>query len=410
MNHDKTEGIKTRTDTFLQSTPLIDIFEMARQSGYGCAVYRLPRAKGKHLIIDRSAGISLGEVTLEDIGKGFIFHPYNAENHEIKFLWEDIHIYEENDKKGCHLVTGGIPDEALDKVFDRSSAPHYDYLATKHPGKITAGSEEEKHDFIGLVQQTIDAINDNHVQKVVVSRSKKFVLAEKFDAAKFFDALSDRYPNAFVYLTFIPGTGMWLGATPEVLIEIDDNKLFKTVALAATQSYDREVSRPEDASWSTKDIEEQALVSRYIINCFKKIRLREFEELGPRTYVSGDLIHLKTDFTVDMEQVAFSQLGSVMLQLLHPTSAVCGMPKEPAQEFIQNHEKFDREYFSGFLGPVNIHEETHLFVNLRCMKVMAGEGQLFAGAGIIASSNPEKEWKETEIKMDILLKVYNEMY
>ena len=75
-----------------------------------------------------------------------------------------------------------------------------------------------------------------------------------------------------------------------------------------------------------KDIEEQALVERYVISCFKKIRLREYDEHGPKTMIAGNVLHLKTEFEVDMVATNFPQLGSVMLNLLHPTSAVCGMP------------------------------------------------------------------------------------
>jgi isochorismate synthase len=99
-----------------------------------------------------------------------------------------------------------------------------------------------------------------------------------------------------------------------------------------------------------------------------------------------------------------------MLELLHPTSAVCGMPKEPSKDYIQENEGFDREYFSGFLGPVNLLEETNIFVNLRCMKVMPHHATLFAGAGIIVNSNPEKEWNETEIKMQTLLDIFGDLY
>jgi len=107
--------------------------------------------------------------------------------------------------------------------------------------------------------------------------------------------------------------------------------------------------------------------------------------------------------------VGFSQLGTVMLNLLHPTSAICGMPKEPALQFLQENEGFDRAYFSGYLGPVNMEEETNIFVNLRCMKVSEENASLFAGAGIISNSNPEKEWLETEIKMETLLKVLRQL-
>nr|MBX2840287.1 chorismate-binding protein [Flammeovirgaceae bacterium] len=97
------------------------------------------------------------------------------------------------------------------------------------------------------------------------------------------------------------------------------------------------------------------------------------------------------------------QLGSVMLKLLHPTSAVCGMPKEKSLAFILENEDYDRELYSGYFGPVNIQNKTNIFVNLRCLQISKEEIVLYAGAGITEDSNPEKEWKETEIKMDILL-------
>ena len=147
------------------------------------------------------------------------------------------------------------------------------------------------------------------------------------------------------------------------------------------------------------------MVSRYIINCFKKIRLREFEEHGPKTVVAGNLMHLKSDFAVDMKATNFPQLGSVMLRLLHPTSAVCGTPLETARKFLLEHEGYSREFYSGFLGPINMNEASHVFVNLRCMQLFADEAWLYAGAGVTADSIPEKEWEETEMKMNTLLDV-----
>jgi isochorismate synthase len=151
--------------------------------------------------------------------------------------------------------------------------------------------------------------------------------------------------------------------------------------------------------WTQKEIEEQALVSRYIINCFKAIRLREFEEDGPRTVHAGNLIHLKTSFSVNLEEVDFPNLGTVMLNLLHPTSAVCGMPKERVLHFINENEKLDRKFYSGFLGPVNIENETRIFVNIRCAEFLKDKVITYSGAGITQESDPEKEFEETELKM-----------
>jgi isochorismate synthase len=202
----------------------------------------------------------------------------------------------------------------------------------------------------------------------------------------------------------IPSVGTWLGATPELLVRVEEKRIFKTVALAGTKVFEEGINL-KNVAWTQKEIEEQALVSRYIINNFKKIRLREFEEHGPKTVIAGNLMHLKTEFSVDMKATNFPQLGSVMLDLLHPTSAVCGMPLEPSLEFLKQHEGYDREFYSGFLGPVNMNNAIDIFVNLRCMQLFEGQAIVYAGAGVTVDSVPEHEWEETEMKLNTLLNV-----
>jgi isochorismate synthase len=118
--------------------------------------------------------------------------------------------------------------------------------------------------------------------------------------------------------------------------------------------------------------------------------------------VAGNLMHLRTDFKVDLKEVDFPTLGSEMLHLLHPTSAICGLPKEPAAAFIKENEGYNRSYYSGYLGPVNSPVGTHLFVNLRCMQLLENQAILYAGAGITGESSPEKEYQETQHKMQTM--------
>jgi isochorismate synthase len=208
------------------------------------------------------------------------------------------------------------------------------------------------------------------------------------------------YPNSFVNFFHIPKIGTWIGASPEVLIETK-GEYFHTMSLAGTQPAKGE-NPLKTAAWTSKEIEEQALVSRYIVDCFKKIRLREYDEYGPKTVLAGTLLHLRSDFRVNMAKTNFPQLGSVMLELLHPTSAVCGMPREAAHSFLKEYEGFDRSFFAGFIGPVNINAETSIFVNLRTASISENKAILYAGAGVTEDSDPEKEWEETELKCQII--------
>jgi isochorismate synthase len=116
-------------------------------------------------------------------------------------------------------------------------------------------------------------------------------------------------------------------------------------------------------------------------------------------------MHLKSEFEVDIKATNFPQLGSVMLQLLHPTAAVCGMPLEPSLKFLEEHEGYDRRFYAGYLGPVNVNQDIDLFVNLRCMQLAGSHALLYAGAGVTIDSVPENEWEETEMKLNTLLNV-----
>ena len=197
-------------------------------------------------------------------------------------------------------------------------------------------------------------------------------------------------------------------ATPEILVEQNSDGIFRTISLAGTQSGVDEqgnILSTAQARWSQKEIEEQAFVSRYIIECFKKIRLREYTEIGPKTISTGNLLHLKTEYIVDTKTLDFPQLPGLMLGLLHPTSAVCGTPKQEAIDFIIATEQHERSMYSGYLGPVNMEYATHLFVNLRTVEINGTKAVFYAGCGITEDSDPEKEWLETQMKCQTLQRV-----
>ena len=258
--------------------------------------------------------------------------------------------------------------------------------------------------FLRIVRAGIHEIEQGSFEKVVLSRTLAVELSDSFDISGAFQNLCALYSNALISFVSIPELGSWLGASPELLVSVEDGRTFKTTALAGTQPFTEGINL-KNVAWTQKDIEEQALVERYIISCFKKIRLREYEEHGPRTVVAGNLMHLKSDFTVDMVATNFPQLGSVMLQLLHPTSAVCGVPLDTSLEFIHKLEGYNRQLYTGYLGPVNFNSRIDIFVNLRCLQILPKEAMLYAGAGITQDSIPEKEWEETELKLNTLLRV-----
>jgi isochorismate synthase len=379
---------------------LNQLFRFAIGNNHSVVVWRLPNDGKARLIVDVAVETEKVKADLEEMGQGFIFSPFsNLDNTASYFVHNDIELAE-----GGEIVFSDKFDyqernrltEGLAKFMASEDEP------VNYHDSVHETTETSKEEFCAGIRKAVESFDEGMFQKVVLSRCKKVVLSRTFDILKTFYGLCEAYPNAFVSITSIPDVGTWLGASPELLISVDKNKIFRTAAVAGTQLYHDDIELAE-VGWRQKDIEEQAMVSRYIINCFKKIRLREFEEIGPRTARAGNVVHLKTDFHVDMQAVGFPQLGTIMVELLHPTSAVCGMPREAALDFIGRHENYDRSFYSGFLGPVNIGGESHLYVNIRCMQLFKNQALLYAGAGVTMESKPEKEWEETGIKMNTLL-------
>lgn len=378
---------------------LTAIFEWALQKGYATALWRLPDSKIIHCLVDFSEKIEPQPLQIDEFNerKGFLFSPFENEGlQKIFFLKADFYS-----NSTQTLTTESIP---FLKDFSNSSKKIFTNYS-KQVQLVLPNTDFERKQHLHLVEKAIEAINEKVFQKVVLSRKMKVAFSDVLQISCIFQNLCALYPSAFVSVVYVPNCNIWIGASPEILVSVDKNNIFRTMALAGTQKYP-EGANLSEITWTQKEIEEQALVSRYIINAFKKIRLREFEEYGPRTIRAGNLAHLRTDFWVNLNEVHYPHLWQVMLGLLHPTSAVCGMPKEESLAFIRNFEGYDREFYSGFLGQVNIEQETHIFVNLRCMQILPSlqEAYVYAGGGITANSNPEKEWNETALKMETILK------
>jgi isochorismate synthase len=257
---------------------------------------------------------------------------------------------------------------------------------------------QPKDEYLKMIDETILSIREGALSKVIISRQ---IPVQRNDTSlgDTFLELQNHTPNAFTYLVNLPVAGIWMGATPEILIKSEGNQ-FETVSLAGTQV---RKSDHEEYYWSTKDIEEQAFVSRYMLDVFFNFDIHQYKTIGPETMESGKVAHLKTSFFFPAEKIA-GCLGSFIADL-HPTPAVCGLPKDLADEFIRTKETHARKYYTGYLGPWRLRQQVALFVNLRCMEITPKEFILYTGGGITSRSVPEKEWEETNQKAQTLLSV-----
>lgn len=258
-------------------------------------------------------------------------------------------------------------------------------------GGIPSGIDENaKVSFETLVAKSVEAIKERKFDKLVVSR-KETVIVENIDVILILKRLLQAYPMAFRYCFYHPDSGLWMGATPEQLLRVE-NRTLHTVALAGTQLH----REGEEAVWQQKEKQEQRFVTDYITASLKDFT-NDISTTEPYTFRAGNIVHIKTDISAELIQ------GNSLMNIitaLHPTPAVCGLPKVEARDFLLKNEEYDREYYSGYLGEINndidtARAKTDLFVNLRCIKIEKSNAHLYIGCGITKDSDPAKEFIET---------------
>lgn len=264
-------------------------------------------------------------------------------------------------------------------------------FSTVEISQLAGFKESSKADYLKKVESVISFVKEHALSKLVISRLKKIDIEDsEIDFAQTFLNLCDSYPNAFAYL-FIKDKQCWMGAFSEVLGKFDKKTAeFETMSLAGTL--------PINEEWTVKEIQEQQPVTDFIRNILKNY---SSEILQSKTYdhFSGNIKHLRTDFKTKMQP----QEVQKVIADLHPTPAVCGIPKDFCLNAISQFEEHSRAFYAGYIK-VETEETVQYFVNLRCAEIFQNAVVIYAGGGITPDSSPEKEWRETELKADAILK------
>lgn len=338
------------------------------------AAYQLPHeSQFKLLISKKKEARVIDNIQQIDHSKGFIIHPFSSSKHPILFIEPDFYLKQGTQSNVLSEMTS-VPD-----------------ISSKQKNILATSKEEYKKQLT----QFLNEIHEGNFEKLVLSRIQSEDRNEK-SLSSTFEALTKAYPSHFNYILYTPQSGLWMGSSPEVLYQEKENNAH-TVALAGTQV--KTSNNPNDYQWNPKEIEEQKFVIDYIENLLENHVGKKFSKTN-ESYIAGNVVHLKSSFQFNKEDIISR---AQLINDLHPTPAVCGIPKEKAQSYIEELESHDREYYSGFLGPYNIESECNLFVNLRCLKADDQSFHLYIGGGITKDSVLEDEWLETMHKAQTLL-------
>lgn len=329
------------------------------------------------------------EALLKD-GLPFVaFKPPNAKEVQVYYQKDNV-LYKTHDFSEAGFLMA--PFETSDRYCYipntfRQSFPIPSQDSIVHSNHVIV--DDNKESFVAVVQNALEEFKEKKLEKVVVSRVLP-VRVHELKPAQTFQNLVLLYSSAFVYYWHHPVTGSWMGATPERFANLKGRQLH-TIALAGTSP----VNEDQPAAWSSKEIYEQQLVTDSITSSLKNTFPSVQLNLSPvDSYRAGALWHLKTEIQATDAQLSLSKI----INALHPTPAVGGIPKSQSVQFILENEGYDRKYYTGFLGLFDSATQADLFVNLRSAEITDSGYNVFVGAGIVVGSDPEKEWIETQRK------------
>ncbi|WP_431768953.1 isochorismate synthase [Xenorhabdus khoisanae] len=261
----------------------------------------------------------------------------------------------------------------------------------------------EKAEFCQLVSQALDAIDHGRLDKVVLSRLLDLEFEQKPDSIRLFMQLNAQ--NPYSYNFHLPlGNKTLIGASPELLLRKQGNAIIsQPLAGSSRRSHNiaEDNALRQSLLYSAKDRHEHQLV----INAIRAALTEHCTELvipdSPSIFSTPLLWHLATEIRSELRNKHIDALSVACL--LHPTPALCGSPRKQAYELIAQLEPFERNYFGGIVGWCDARGNGEWVVAIRCGELFENYIRLFAGAGIVADSQPDAEWQETGVKLGTML-------
>jgi len=258
-------------------------------------------------------------------------------------------------------------------------------------------------DFITAVESVLRSIDEQKISKVVLAHALDIYAKSNFNIVDILEQLRLQHRDCHIFSFGNSHDEAFLGATPERLISIR-NRLLLTDALAGSiprgNNTQQDYLLAQQLLNSEKEIREHQAVSNFIYESLQQLGLQpQCSKL--QILRLSNIQHLWTSIYAHLPT---SIKALEILQKLHPTPAVAGVPTNVACERIREHEKFDRGLYGAPLGWIDYQGNCEFIVGIRSALIQGNHARLYAGAGIVAGSDPYKELAEIELKFQVLLK------
>lgn len=350
---------------------------------------------------------------------GFSFRP----DHVAQGVWSDfpgwlfhVPVFElEGEGSGDAwlrvraLVDPGAGQETFVRLRRRAEALRAELTALGEPtargrlrvvGRAVASDRRSWED---AVNQSLEAIRAGTISKAVLARTLDVELAGAVDPVDVVEHLWRVNGGSYVFF-FEPTPGSAIvGAAPETVVTLRDGVFHATAVAGSIRRGETAREQAELAAKllaSEKDRIEQRIALDDMVARLGTVAHRIRTDPQPHVLALARIQHLETEIRASVPP----EVGVLdLLRLLHPTPAVCGLPRDAAMAFLAEAEAFERGWYAGPVGFFDA-EGNGIFVPALRMGVSTGSGwRLFAGAGIVEGSVPELEWEETAIKFEPML-------
>lgn len=277
-----------------------------------------------------------------------------------------------------------------------------------HP-RVVDKEEIMPEKWLDSVRQAKEKINNGQAKKIVLAREMRLRFEQSVKMSTVLQKLLQMQANSFVF-AFEKGEDCFVGATPERLIKLKNNQLLSTCLAGTaprgkTKKEDLEIA--EQLLYDEKNREEHDYVVQMIRNSIEKYCDNVQIPNEPIIYPLKNLQHLYTPVTAILRD---GESIFDIIEQLHPTPALGGVPKEKSLAFIRDHEQLDRGWYGAPIGWLDSNKSAEFAVAIRSGLIQGDEASLFAGCGIMKDSDPEAEYEETNIKFLPMLSVLEDSH
>jgi menaquinone-specific isochorismate synthase len=368
------------------------------------------RRAGEALFAGRTVESDLPRAARPRLFGGFAFHEGDKDEDgspwdgfpDAQFVLPAVQVVRTDDESTWVVATatgpsaGAEAEARLDEWVGRVAALD-DTLSEDGPGIERRTFTPDDAGWRRQVEAAVERIRRGTLRKVVLAGALTVDLREELSVPSVYERLSATYPDCFRFLVAPEGGGHFFGATPERLIS-RDGRTVRTEALAGSTGRG---DTPEEDEWlaselqgSEKDRHEHDLVVETI-----KTQLSPYAtsiSTGDRTVRRlATVQHLQTPVTAELAE---DDHVLSLVEALHPTPAVGGLPPDEALETIKDAEAFDRGWYASPVGWFDAEGDGTFAVAIRSAVATDRRATLFAGNGIVSDSDPDREWDEVQLK------------